>query len=155
MIVDADRIATNQRTETSFIIGAGAAGIPAAAELERAGMSVLLVESGGMRRSRSADALSQGRTLNPQHAPLDRYRVRALGGTTKVWGGRVAPLDELDFRNWPISRADLDPFYRQAHRYLNVGDFDYSAQSVQLEGATAVERPLTSCQFPQRHAVAV
>ena len=55
------------------------------------------------------------------------------GGTTTVWGGRCAPFDPIDFERrphvphsgWPVSRADLDPYYARAHVYCDVGRYTY------------------------------
>jgi choline dehydrogenase-like flavoprotein len=140
-----------------IVIGAGAAGIPAAAELEKAGLTVLLVESGGMQASVAANDLSKGSVVNPQHGALDHFRVRAFGGTTSVWGGRVAPLDEIDFERrtyvsgsgWPISSSDLQPFYRLAHEYLHAGSYDYSASTAGLTAPRSTQGivPFSSPSF--------
>lgn len=143
MILDAEAAPDGAAFHADVVVvGAGAAGIPAAAELERAGLRVLLVETGSLKKRREADDLSKGAVADQRHGPLDRYRVRVFGGTTSVWGGRVAPLDEIDLTardyasapGWPLSRADLDAPYRTAHLYLHAGPFDYDADS-------ALDRP--------------
>ena len=129
------------------VVGAGAAGITMALELERGGRSVLLLEAGQMNRAGPAQALYAG-VVNDlsHHLPLDQARYRQLGGTTSLWGGRCIPYDALDFEHrpwvahsgWPISRADLDPYYEQAHNYLECGAYDYRSAGALGESAPAM-----------------
>ena len=60
---------------------------------------------------------------------LNRSRVRAVGGSTLHWGGMINRLWESDFRtastwglgvDWPISYADIEPYYCLAERELGV-----------------------------------
>ena len=37
----------------------------------------------------------------------------ARGGLSTIWGGFVAEYDDQDFRGWPVSAAQMRPFYRQ------------------------------------------
>ncbi|HUO46849.1 MAG TPA: GMC oxidoreductase [Acidimicrobiia bacterium] len=138
-------------TAEACVIGAGPAGIAAASELAQRGVHVVLVEAGGLREERNStetyrgvidgeDGLNSGR--RDVHPPLETLRQRAFGGTTWSWGGRCAPLGELDFdtrphlalSGWPISRAELLPFYRRAHEYLELGHFEYSTREAMPSG---------------------
>jgi choline dehydrogenase-like flavoprotein len=66
--------------------------------------------------------------------PLNEKRVKGIGGTTLRWGGYTPRLHEKDFEmgtryglaaDWPLSYADLQPYYRRAERELGVaGDDD-------------------------------
>lgn len=56
-------------------------------------------------------------------------RVRAFGGSTMHWGGWCPRFKEEDFNcfsrtergaDWPISYADLEPWYAEAERLLSV-----------------------------------
>jgi choline dehydrogenase-like flavoprotein len=103
------------------LIGAGAAGITIARELAGSPLRVCLVEGGGLEYEADSQALYDGTNAG---SPVDLAvgRLRFLGGSTNHWGGRCAPLDEIDFRRrdwiahsgWPISRADLEPYYARA-----------------------------------------
>lgn len=145
MIVDARRLPTGENLSADVcIIGAGAAGIALALELANASMSILLLEAGGLNRSGKSQRLYAGTVNDPdRHLPPDKDRYRQLGGTTALWGGRCMPLDELDFARrefvpysgWPLSRADLDPFYQRAHEYCECGPFAYRRPEV-LPNAT-------------------
>jgi choline dehydrogenase-like flavoprotein len=131
------------------IVGAGAAGITIAQEFNGGRHRVLLLESGGLKASPTAQRLCAGQVVDPRHhGPLDRYRVRRFGGTTTVWGGCCAPFDAIDFRarahvpysGWPIGKADLDPFYARAHVYCELGAYAYGAAAA-LPGTPAPAIP--------------
>jgi choline dehydrogenase-like flavoprotein len=126
------------------IIGAGAAGITLALELAGTGISVLLLESGGLVPEPETQSLYQGAVADERlHSPPHRYRERRFGGSTTIWGGRCVPFDEIDFEprdympdsGWPITLADLAPHYPRANRLCEAGEFQYRA-------ADAFARPL-------------
>ncbi len=60
-----------------------------------------------------------------------RERERIYGGTSTHWGGQSRPLDAISFEKrppgfpgWPITRADLDPYYAEACKFLDLyGDY--------------------------------
>ena len=114
------------------MIGAGAAGITLASELSATNRSVVVLESGGLEFEKDIQSLYSGTNVHPYFS-LTTSRFRMLGGTTYVWGGWCAPLDEIDFRprdwvphsGWPITRQDLLPFYRRAQRYCELGPYRY------------------------------
>ncbi|MDO9316056.1 MAG: GMC family oxidoreductase [Burkholderiaceae bacterium] len=121
------------------VVGAGPAGITLALALERAGRSVLLLEAGQMNRAGPAQALYAGQVTDPsRHLPLDQARYRQLGGTSALWGGRCIPYDAIDFEarpwvphsGWPFGREALEPYYAEAHGWLECGAFDYRSASV-------------------------
>jgi len=115
------------------IIGAGAAGITLAERLARSGHAVCLLESGGLDFEAETQALYRGANLGMPYYDLDQSRLRFFGGTVAIWGGRCALLDPIDFEHrpwvphsgWPIDRARLEPYYRQAHEQLELGAFNY------------------------------
>ncbi len=115
------------------IMGAGAAGLPLARKLAQAGHSICLVESGGLDFEQATQDLYRGSNVGMPYYDLEESRLRFFGGTVAIWGGRCAVLDPIDFEHrpwvphsgWPISRAELDPFYREANRIFEVGAFDY------------------------------
>lgn len=57
-------------------------------------------------------------------------RERLYGGTSTHWGAQSRPLDPITFEKrpgfggWPISRSDLDDYYRQACEFCQLyGDY--------------------------------
>ena len=93
------------------ILGAGAAGITLARELEGTGLTVVVLESGAETLEPDIQDLARGESVgetlgfsdNP--ATLDSIRLRQLGGTTNHWAGFCRPFDEVDFEVRPAAGA--------------------------------------------------
>lgn len=118
------------------VVGAGPAGIAIAREFVGTSTSVLLVESGGLEPAAATEVLSGGENVGLDLPTLHNGRTRAFGGATKLWPGQCVRLDEGDFEardwvpdsGWPITKADLDPFYRRAEQWFGVPEaFDEQA----------------------------
>jgi len=113
------------------IVGSGPAGAALGIDLARAGVRTVILESGesfGAMDDR-LEGLERYRSVGPIDYPLRWTRVRALGGTSNVWTGRCSRLHPLDLEAnaytppgtaWPISYADLAPYYARADRTLRV-----------------------------------
>ncbi len=121
------------------IIGAGAAGISLACELDGCGFDVLLLEAGGLE-SRVGE-FYEGSATHPHPDPTQFRRV-GFGGTTSVWGGRCIPLDPIDFERreyiantgWPVAYDEVSRFYPAAMEYCDAGRLDFLAKN-SLPGA--------------------
>ncbi len=133
MIVDANQLNAARLNADLCIIGAGAAGITLAREFEGTGARVLLLESGGDAPEPQTQSLYDGENIGNPYFDLSACRVRQFGGTTGHWGGACWPLEPIDFEQrdwvphsgWPITRADLDPYYVKAQEICGAGPFDY------------------------------
>jgi choline dehydrogenase-like flavoprotein len=141
------------------IVGAGAAGIAMALQLADSARSVLLLESGGLEGEPQTQSLYAGVVADERmHSQPDRYRQRRLGGTTTIWGGRCMPFDPIDFEvrdyvpnsGWPISYADLEPFYIPANALCEAGAFAYTTEAV-FGTALPVVEGFTSADFSTHH----
>ena len=145
MFIDAREVLNGSVvTSDVCVVGSGPAGITLASELARAGHEVMILEAGGKRFDHAAQELYRGEVLDEdRHGALERYRQRRFGGTSTVWGGRCAPFDPIDFERrdyvpdsgWPISKADLDPFYVRAHEYCHLAGYSYNAADALPEAA--------------------
>ncbi|MEQ8661204.1 MAG: FAD-dependent oxidoreductase, partial [Gammaproteobacteria bacterium] len=119
------------------IVGAGAAGITLARHLAGHGLEICLVESGGRDFEAATQALAAGPDLGDPYYPLVDARLRFLGGTTNIWGGRCARYEPIDFAprawvplsGWPLTADMLEPYYAQA-----AGDFALGPSAASVAG---------------------
>jgi choline dehydrogenase-like flavoprotein len=110
------------------IVGAGAAGLTLAKQLASPGRHVLLLEAGGRDYEPAIAALGAGESRGFPYYDLEDSRLRFFGGTTAVWGGRCAELDEIDFTprdwvpysGWPFAKAALASYYGAARKLVEV-----------------------------------
>jgi choline dehydrogenase-like flavoprotein len=152
MIEDARRLPEDTLIETDLaIIGAGAAGITIARELAGTNISICLLESGGLELEQDTQNLYDGENGGRWYYPLDSCRLRYFGGSTNHWGGWCRPLTPIDFEardwiphsGWPITRADLDPYYLRAQPVTETGPFRYDATAFWEELIGAKMLPLS------------
>lgn len=116
------------------IVGAGAAGISLACELDGLPIEVVLLESGGIKPSAASSGDYAG-TARPPHPDPREYRRAHLGGTTSLWGGRCTPMDPIDFEpratmpnsGWPIGFDEIARWYPKAMAYCDAGAAEFSA----------------------------
>ncbi len=134
------------------IVGAGAAGLTLARRLVSRHCRVLLIESGGADYETDVATLGGGDIVGFPYYELEHSRLRFFGGTTAIWGGRCAELDDIDFEprdwvpwsGWPFRKAALVPYYKRAREQLQLDVLPSMAQfwstlgfeSPALEGAT-------------------
>jgi len=127
------------------VVGAGPAGALAAHRLASEGYDVVVLEAGERFEFEDRERRME-RAIRPGHGPLsvwemggprdaytsagrrfyplNRTRVKGVGGTTLHWQGMVMRLHESDFEPWPIDYADLRPYYAEAESALGVAGAD-------------------------------
>lgn len=140
------------------IVGAGPAGITLARELERGGLRVCLLESGGLGAEPGPQALNRGEIAGDWEQPLEQVRQRRMGGTAHGWaerigfrrpGGRFVPLAPADFERregmphdgWPFGFAALRPYYERAQRICRLGPFAYDGAAWQTPASPPLPLP--------------
>ena len=121
------------------IVGGGAAGIAIGRELAGSSLRVIVLESGGLEYETKVNDLNKGDVVGLPYFPLDTARLRYFGGSTNHWGGVCRPMEPIDFEardwipgsGWPITRADLDPYYPRAATVagLEVADWNLARWS--------------------------
>jgi choline dehydrogenase-like flavoprotein len=113
-----------------IIVGSGAGGSTLAYQLSRFGRRVLVIERGGFlrpERTNSADPI--GKYMH--HIVKDRDGASFfVGGQTKFYGSALYRMRENDFHAvehergispaWPITYADLEPYYERAEALYRV-----------------------------------
>jgi len=134
MHIDARILDNNSTIEGDIcIIGAGVAGISIALEWMNKNKKVILLEGGGFKYDDTVQNLYKGTLTGQKYYPMKSSRIHAFGGTSSAWMGMCSPLDEIDFKKrdwinnsgWPINRKDLDPYYKRASPYLDLGPYEY------------------------------
>lgn len=128
MLIDLSAGAPDRLDADVAVIGAGAAGITVARHLLSRGLSVLLLESGGLDHHASTADLNAGESIGETYYDLESSRLRFFGGTTAIWGGRSAELDAIDFEKrdwvphsgWPFGLEEIQPWYAEAWKLLEV-----------------------------------
>jgi choline dehydrogenase-like flavoprotein len=152
MIRDVGDLQDGARIDAEIgIVGAGFAGIELARTLARQGVRVVLLESGRVDFDPATQELARitsvGKSLRtpdpdgpftPYLDPIFRgeFRIRQFGGTSNIWTGKWRTFDALDFSHrpwipfsgWPITRDELEPYYRQISQDYGLGDFDAFGQ---------------------------
>jgi len=113
-----------------IVVGGGPAGIVTALELARAGIDVVLLESGHQKFDLDAQQLSDAADWNHRrHAEMSMAVRRQVGGTSVIWGGRCVPYDPIDFErrdavpdaSWPIAYDELVPYFQRSCDWLLCG----------------------------------
>src|SRR5579863_1262622 len=98
-----------------IVVGAGAVGIVLAVTLARAGRRVTLIEAGPAEPPSNYETANAAASTGLPHRGLIGGRMKALGGTTRLWGGQLVPFSPADLAAetwpakpaWPIAHADL------------------------------------------------
>jgi choline dehydrogenase-like flavoprotein len=130
MFIDTRRVAEKSVVNTTVcIIGGGVAGITMALEMEKFGIDVCLMESGGFDPDDATRDLYRGEDIGLPYSFSDGCRGRFFGGSSNCWGGWCRPLDAWDFekrdwiRNsgWPFDLNELFPYYQRTHALLKLG----------------------------------
>ena len=136
------------------IVGAGPAGSLVADRLASRGHEVVVLDAGPrfdqterVKRMEKAIRPAFGRpdiwdvggdrdayeSAGERHYPLNRTRVKGIGGSTLHWQGMVMRLHEADFASasergvgadWPIEYGDLQSYYAAAESEMGVAGAD-------------------------------
>ena len=131
MFIDTRRVEQGTVIQTTVcIIGGGVAGITLAMELEKKGIDVCLLESGGFAPDSGTRDLYRGEDVGEwRYNFADGSRSRFLGGSSNCWGGWCRPLDPWDFEKrdwidhsgWPFGLDELASYYDRTHELLKLG----------------------------------
>jgi choline dehydrogenase-like flavoprotein len=138
------------------IVGAGAAGLALASEFMGGPSRVIILESGSREPDAAGEALNTLESVGLRHDGWREGRVRALGGTTRSWGGQLVPMRASEFAarpwipnsGWPLSLEELQPYYRRTEQLLRIEGPPYDETAWGLLGMTPP--PLDQAQFSVR-----
>lgn len=154
------------------IVGGGMAGLTLATELAGAGVRIVILESGVIGLDDRYQELNRvecsgDEHFDPRSAFRQKYhgancpvwnpeiepygmRLRAFGGSSAYWGGKVATFDAVDYTprawapgtGWPITREELAPYFDRVSPYLNLGPNVYDERLWSLLGKAPFEPPI-------------
>ena len=122
-----------QNTDVSAsvcIIGAGIAGLLAAMRLAKSGRRVVLLESGLRHGDPTSSTLNNVDNPAQNYLPDNGARMRALGGTSLLWAGKLIPLSRSDalprpylgLPGWPFDIAELDVYQSEIDALMRADD---------------------------------
>jgi choline dehydrogenase-like flavoprotein len=137
------------------IVGSGAAGNVLAHRLLSKGLSVVLLESGGLDYEAEAAELNRGFNVGQPYYELDRARLRFFGGTTAIWGGRCAEFDPIDLRTrswvpdsgWPMTIEELRQWVGEAREFLGLAPANSAAAPPLLDRIVGNELAINHWSF--------
>lgn len=132
------------------IVGAGAAGITVATELDGTSQTVCLIESGGHGPDEDTQALYDVEIAG--HPVREKFmsRARYFGGTCNLWAGRTMRLTAMDFAprdwiphsGWPLPFGELERYYPRAARLVRLPSCDTLETITSRDRMSPVERGL-------------
>jgi choline dehydrogenase-like flavoprotein len=136
-----------------IVIGAGAVGLVAAVSLARAGVKVLLLETGSAEPGEAQD-LNQVSITGRAHSGALHGRARVVGGTTTLWGGQLTQFVPYDFEAraimpdavWPISFREVERYYADVAKLLGL-DLTHLSDASLLAASDGPAAAESGCEF--------
>ena len=129
-----------------IVVGGGPAGVTLAKKLaELTDLRVLIVESGveDVGVAQELAKVQAAGDLRPDYCA--NHSQRLFGGTSNIWHGWCAVLDERPFlgNEWPFPYGELKGYYPEAARILNVPSIVHERPEAVLDGTegNVVYRP--------------
>jgi GMC oxidoreductase len=141
-VTDATLLTASQRAPDVLVVGAGAVGIVLSLALARSGIRVLLLEAGPYQPDSNFRHRNVGPSTGRPYRGLLDGRMKALGGTTRLWGGQLASFSRADFarrfdhqasneasgvapiclagNGWPIDYDELAPYITRAATFVGL-----------------------------------
>ena len=128
--------AAHETRASVVVIGSGAAGQSVAKRLSANGVDVLILEAGPATEvHRKSQPLLQAAMppVHGQYPDFGGHMLMNLGGSigkpqmplsadgsVPATGIRLAKLEDSDLTDWPLSRAELDPYYDMVSEWFNL-----------------------------------
>ena len=114
-----------------IIIGSGPAGISLAIELEKKNIKSTILEAGEFDYSDESQQFYKTEVIGDHLVDAIEYtRLRCLEELLVHWGGTCRTLDEYDFKNWPITKKDLDPYITRSAKILDIKEPNFREANI-------------------------
>lgn len=131
------------------IVGAGVAGLLLADRLGRGGITVHVLEAGGLQQEEESQALYEAEMAADRHSGTLEGRFRTFGGSSTRWGGQLLPYTADVFQPppgsdapaWPIGPGDLEPYYGELLDRMHVGRLPFTDALLPALGHSAAALP--------------
>jgi choline dehydrogenase-like flavoprotein len=95
-----------------------------------------MIEAGGRHLQKPEDQFQYQGVGDLEQDYFTAHSQQVLGGTSSVWNGYCTTFEERSFlatgTRWPISYAEVKPFYAEASTYLDLPKEAWSNPSQQL-----------------------
>jgi choline dehydrogenase-like flavoprotein len=124
------------------IVGAGLAGLTLADRLHRAGLRVIILESGSERQDTDHHPLNEVEMSGSDYKGARDGRFRCLGGTSTRWGGALLPYLDPDLQAHPLgwhTGWGIEPGDLAAKRSAVESDFAVRQGSYEPSGIDRLE----------------
>jgi len=146
MIIKEKQIQNKEYNFDLCIIGSGHSALPIALNLVNSNINICIIPGGSNRISNILQSTYDGKT-NIKNNSLQKHRLRVIGGTSKIWGGRCLPLKDIDFKTrgyvknsgWPIKKEELEKYYKKTASFLDIGDPDFDCMSLKSKFTYLIE----------------
>lgn len=120
---------------TVCVIGGGIAGLVLAMRLAQSGISVHLLEAGGLSPEERSQQLFLADMKSDVHLGATAGRHRTFGGSSTRWGGQLLPFTADVFSPppgtpslpWPIQESTLEPYYAEIQKMVGVDALPFTA----------------------------
>ena len=117
------------------IIGGGTCGLILANSLVDRGLHVAVFESGGTAPADDVNALNYVEQTGDYYRGSSEGRVRALGGTSHIWGGALIPFlendiskrDYVNLDGWPIPYSEFTKFIPELESLFELQSGSYES----------------------------
>jgi choline dehydrogenase-like flavoprotein len=129
------------------ILGAGIAGLVLAQRLARLGLSVHLLEAGGLELEERSQGLYATEMAGDRHTGATEGRFRLFGGSSTRWGGQLLPYTEDIFSPtagmpswpWPIGPEATEQYHCEVLEIMGADRLPFGPELLNALGRPKVE----------------
>jgi choline dehydrogenase-like flavoprotein len=142
-----------------LIVGAGIAGLILATRLRKAGLHIVVLESGGRSETKQLHPLKEFVQTGDNYKGVSEGRSHCLGGTSTRWGGALLPYLDHDLEArphigqeaFPVSMAQLRKYVPDVEAIFDLSPGSYEEDFVK-EAKVETQVPVGDKDFWARFA---